>query len=164
MYQSDPETKRNAELENKLLLDQGVPYFEPLPTDNHKSHNEHHMKEINRPERRQYLLFNREVLKKLTDHMNAHHKQIPTEQPPPPAARVNVNVSQLMKSLLEYNPQAAQELLPIVQQLTGAAVGQAETVNNEAPPTGKDTRAPAGNLPGGAGAGIPPGASEDKFV
>ncbi len=132
--------------------------LEPLPTDNHVVHNKCHLQAVNLPENRLLYLNNREVLQPLYDHMNKHHKRIQAAQPPPPAAKVNVNVSQLVKSLLEMAPQSpeTQGLLQSVTDLTNKAVGEKPQADNPPPQAAPGGRAP-GMQPGAAQQAPPEG-------
>ena len=133
IYEADTDNKHNAEIENQLLLE-GVP-FDPLPTDNHKIHLKHHEKAVNRPENRKLYLQNRELLKALYDHMNAHHKLIPAPQPPAPAAKLNVSLRELLQM---GDPEARQ----IALELAKRSVGKTQTPSNPAPEGGDGGRAP----------------------
>lgn len=165
LYESDQQHKLNARFENEKLK---MGYFPPITTDNHQVHLREHEQEANRPEYRERLIAEMQQqamitgmeaqipgsLQALLQHMEAHRKQLPAPQPPPPMTRVNLNVERLVTELAKMGPQGAalaQQLLPYAQDLMGDASGY----QGGAP---ADLQGGAAGMPSFAGEQPPPSA------
>jgi hypothetical protein len=181
LYEHEQEHRLNARYEN-ARLEEG--YFPPLSTDNHTIHLQEHERDINLPENRERLIaemlaqaqtqqlqaqqapmMGQEApqeqeepippsLQNKLKHMDAHRNKIPAQQPPAPAAKINLNLDRLLQNpAVLQNPQAYQTILQLVQDLTADAAGEPATPSNPPPPAASGTRAPGGAPPTGS----PPG-------
>jgi hypothetical protein len=148
IYEADQENKRNAEMENQMLL--SGEEFDPLPTDDARAHLKYHLKAINSPQYRKEFLKNREVLNPLMKHMSKHHEMIPEPQAPPMAPKLNISARDLIGT-----PEGYELILSIVRE----AMGQEKPAPENPPmPQPGGGRAPGmGGEQGPGGMPTPPG-------
>lgn len=152
-YESDQENKRNAEAENKLLLE-GME-FDPLPTDDARAHMRWHLKAANLPENRLDYLENREQLNALYDHMSKHHKEIPKPEPPPIAPKLNISARDIVGT-----PEGMELITQIVREAMGVEAASQE--NPPEPPT-EGGRAPGMGGQGSQGMPTPMGGMDGQL-
>jgi hypothetical protein len=144
IYESDMDTKMNAESENVMLL--SGERFDPLPTDDHDGHLHYHTMAINLPEKRHEYLKSREQLAPLLEHMQKHFQSKAPPAPPPPAAKLNISARDIV-----MDPEGRNLIMGIVRQAVGQpsipSAPQAQAEGARAP-NQQDAGPPSLGVPG----------------
>ncbi|MFO7902313.1 MAG: hypothetical protein R6U98_06625 [Pirellulaceae bacterium] len=183
LYESDQDHRLNARTENEELEQE---FFPPFPTDDDRVHIEEHSKHINLPENRkryiQELKYEIQMaqlvaeqtgqepeipmypssLQFILKHLEAHRNNLPKQEPPPPAAKLNLSLDRLLQNpAVLQNPQLLEELLPVVLELARDGAGASPSQPQQAQGGEPKPRAPqAEHSPG---LGSPPGGADGQM-